>query len=135
MSAKVFPARKDVLPEVLAFAEAELEQLESRPKAVMQVTISIEELFVNVASYAYNGAEGDVCVEIAALDDTRVLIRMTDSGTRFDPLAKDDPDITLSAEERRIGGLGIFMVKKYMDSMEYEYKDSKNVLTMIKTVK
>jgi anti-sigma regulatory factor (Ser/Thr protein kinase) len=99
------------------------------------ICVAIEEVFVNVARYAYKGTEGDVEFEIGFNKESRtVTFRMADSGVPFDPLKKPDPDITLSAEEREIGGLGIFITKKTMDSVTYAYENGENILTMIKKI-
>ena len=99
------------------------------------VCVAIEEVFVNVAHYAYPQGEGDMSLCIAFDEQSRAItFCMTDKGVPFDPLAKPDPDITLSAEEREIGGLGIFIAKKTMDSITYAYENGENVLTMIKKI-
>ena len=85
--------------------------------------------------YAYGEGEGDVTLSVGFDSNARTLsFRMTDRGTPFDPLKKPDPDITLSAEEREIGGLGIFIVKKTMDAVTYAYENGENVLTMMKKI-
>ena len=92
-------------------------------------------MFVNVAHYAYNGGEGDVGLAISFDNDSRIItLRMTDRGVRFDPLQKADPDITLSAQEREVGGLGIFITKKTMDTVTYDYENGENILTMTKKI-
>ena len=101
----------------------------------MSMCVAIEEVFVNVAHYAYGGGEGSVEFNISFEKETRkVVFQMIDSGVQFDPLKKADPDITLSAEERNIGGLGIFITKKTMDQVAYTYENGKNILTMIKKI-
>ena len=127
------PARTDRLPEVLAFLEQRLEQMDCPPKAQMQINVAAEEIFVNIASYAYapGTGEAEVCVDEDEAPGY-VTITMTDCGTPFDPLAKEDPDTELPAQERGIGGLGIFMTKKLMDEVSYEYKDGRNILKMKK---
>ncbi|MBR0132481.1 MAG: ATP-binding protein [Lachnospiraceae bacterium] len=127
-------AKIERLPEVLAFLDGILEEAESDMKAQMQLDIAVEEIYVNIASYAYEGAVGQAEIEIDISADRIVSVRFLDSGTPYDPLKKPDPDITLSADERAIGGLGIFMVKKSMDDMIYEYVDGKNVLTIKKRI-
>ena len=131
MTERIFPATDEALADAIAFVEEELEARDASMKVVMQITVCVEEMFVNVAHYAYAGSQGEVTVTI---DDDNGLfsITLTDEGQPFDPLAKDDPDITLSAEERDIGGLGIFMVKKSMDEVSYERKDGKNIFVMKK---
>ena len=101
----------------------------------MAISVAIEEVFVNVANYAYHGGEGNVGFAITFDKQSRVAtFVIADKGVPFDPLKKPDPDITLSAEEREIGGLGIFITKKTMDAVSYEYKEGKNILTMIKKI-
>lgn len=133
MVERTFPARDESLNEAIAFIEAELEKIDCPLKSVMQITVCVEEMFVNVAHYAYAGEEGKVKLTIDE-ENGIVTISLTDSGVPFDPLKKEDPDITLSAEERGIGGLGIFMVKKSMNEVAYERKDGKNIFTMKKEI-
>jgi anti-sigma regulatory factor (Ser/Thr protein kinase) len=104
-------------------------------KTQMAVSVAMEEVFVNIAHYAYPESDGDMMLHIGFDDESRtVTFRMTDKGIPFDPLKKPDPDITLSAEDREIGGLGIFIAKKTMDSISYSYNNGENVLTMIKKI-
>ena len=132
---KTFPAKTDALLDVLAFVEEMLEQQECSMKIQTAICVAIEEVFVNVARYAYGDGEGDVTFKIEFDEETRnVTFRMIDKGVAFDPLKKPDPDITLSAEEREIGGLGIFITKKTMDSVTYVYENGENILTMIKRI-
>ena len=128
-------AAKDKLPEVLVFIEEMLEAADCPPKAVMQIDVAAEEIFVNIASYAYAPATGSATVRVAVKEEPRrVSITFIDRGVPYDPLARTDPDVTLSAEERQIGGLGVFMTKKLMDSVTYEYTDGQNILTMNKNI-
>ena len=132
---KVFPAKTEALNDVLDFISTTLEGLYCSMKTVTAVSVAIEEVFVNVAHYAYGGGEGDVDLSVSFDKESReVTFRMADRGVPFDPLKKPDPDITLSAEEREIGGLGIFITKKTMDSVSYSYENGENVLTMIKKI-
>lgn len=135
MTEKCFPANTAALNDFLAFAEEELEKADCPMKTVTALTVALEEMFVNVAHYAYGEKGGDVRLAVDFDETSRtVTFRMMDSGVPFDPLAKPDPDITLSAEERQIGGLGIFMMKKTMDEASYSYQDGCNVLTMKKRI-
>ena len=135
MTSKTFPAKTDALPEVLGFVEETLESCECSMKNQTAICVAIEEVFVNVASYAYGEGSGDVALDIGFDDASRdVTFRLIDQGVPFDPLQKPDPDITLSIEERQVGGLGIFIVKKTMDTVRYAYEDGKNILTMIKKI-
>ena len=120
---------------VTDFVNEQLEALDCPMKAQMQIDIAIDELFGNIAHYAYNPEIGKATVRVEVVEDPlAVVITFIDKGVPYDPLAKDDPDITLSAEERGIGGLGIFMVKKTMDEIAYEYKDGQNILTIKKKI-
>ena len=124
-------ATTDNLQTVLDFIDAILDENDCPMKTKLQIDIAVEEIFVNIANYAYVSGTGEATV-CAAVEDREVTITLTDSGTPFNPLLKEDPDITLSAEERDIGGLGILMTKKSMDSVSYEYKDQQNTLTLKK---
>ena len=98
-----------------------------------KLRLSIEEAVENVVRYAYDGGIGWLEVGTSLDHDTLLLtIELRDAGVPFNPLEKEDPDITLTAEEREIGGLGIFLCKKMMDSISYRYEDGNNVLTMMK---
>ena len=135
MTSKTFPAKTDALSEVLGFVEETLESYECSMKNQTAICVAIEEVFVNVASYAYGEGSGDVTLDIGFDEANRdVTFRLIDQGVPFDPLKKPDPDITLSIEERQVGGLGIFIVKKTMDTVHYAYEDGKNILTMIKKI-
>ena len=132
---KKFPAKTDALMDVLAFIEQELEKYGCSMKMQTAICVAIEEVFVNVAHYAYGDGEGDVQFKVGFDEETRnVIFQMIDEGVQFDPLKKPDPDITLSAAEREIGGLGIFITKKTMDQVTYAYENGKNILTMIKKI-
>ncbi len=135
MAEKTFDAAVDQLDEVLAFVTDQLDQLDCPPKYRIQIEVAVEELFVNIASYAYRPGTGTADVTVEAFDNPKAVeITFRDAGVPYDPLAKQDPDISLSADDRQIGGLGIFMVKKTMDDMRYEYKDNQNVLTIRKVI-
>ena len=135
MESKIFPAKVEALTDVLAFVEQILEKHECAMKIQTAICVAIEEVFVNIARYAYNGEEGNVSLGIAFEQKSRVItFRITDKGMAFDPLKKTDPDITLPAEEREIGGLGIFITKKTMDLVTYAYENGENILTMKKKI-
>ena len=121
------------IPVVTEFVEEKLAMFDCPMKAQFQINIAIDELFSNIAYYAYNPETGPATVRVEVLDDPlSAVITFIDHGVPYDPLAKDDPDITLALEDRDIGGLGIFMTKKTMDAVEYEYKDGQNILTIKK---
>ena len=128
-------AKDENLQKVLDLAEAAMEECGFPMKLQMITTICLEEMAVNVFHYAYpddpEAEKALLTVEIQE-DDGFLEITLIDSGIPYNPLEKEDPDITLSAEERGIGGLGIYMTKKTMDEVRYEYKDGQNRLTLIK---
>lgn len=118
---------------VTEFVNEQLEALGCPMKAQMQIDIAIDELFGNIAHYAYNPDVGSATVQVEVTEQPlAVVITFIDGGIPYDPLKAADPDITLSAEDRQIGGLGIYMVKKSMDEISYEYKDGKNILSIKK---
>ena len=120
---------------VTDFVNQQLELLECPMKAQMQIDIAIDELFSNIAHYSYNPEVGQATVRVEVVENPlAVTITFIDNGIPYDPLAKKDPDLTLSAEERQIGGLGIYMVKKSMDEITYEYKDGQNILSIKKRI-
>ena len=132
---KTFPAKIEALSDVLGFVDETLESYECPMKIQTAICVAIEEVFVNVAHYAYKDGEGDMTLAIGFDRESRdITFRMADKGVPFDPLKKPDPDITLSAEDREIGGLGIFITKKTMDSVTYAYENGENILTMIKKI-
>lgn len=127
----------DRLNEVQDFVQEGMDQLGLTAKACMQVSIAVEELFVNIASYAYTPNQGEAVIRYDLVETDgapAILVELRDQGKPFDPWAKKDADVTLSAEEREIGGLGIYMVKKSMDRIGYEYRDGWNVTTILKKV-
>ena len=129
----VIEATTENLPEVQAFVEKQLEETDCSPRAQMQFGIAVEEIFVNIASYAYAPGKGTATVRVELSEEpTTVTITFIDHGVPYDPLAKADPDVGLNAEERPVGGLGIFLTKKTMDEVGYEYRDGQNILTLKK---
>lgn len=123
------------IEKVTAFVDEQLEALDCPMKAQTQIDIAIDELFSNIAHYAYDPEVGPATVRVEVTQDPlAVVVTFIDNGKQYDPLAKEDPDVTLSAEERDIGGLGIYIVKKSMDEITYEYKDGKNILRIKKNI-
>ena len=126
-------ATLDNLTLVTAFLEEHLEEASCPLKAQMQICVAAEEIYVNIAHYAYGPETGMASIRLTLEEEPpSMTLRFLDSGVPFDPLKKPDPDVSLAAEEREIGGLGIFMTKKVMDEVCYEYKDGQNILTMKK---
>ena len=123
------------IKKVTDFVNEQLEAVDCPMKAQMQIDFAIDELFGNIANYAYHPEVGSATVRVEVTKSPlAVIITFIDNGVPYDPLAKDDPDTTLSADERQIGGLGIFMVKKSMDQISYEYKDGQNILRIKKNL-
>ena len=128
-------AKTDNLISVLEFIDEELDRAGCDLKAKLQIDIAAEELFVNVSNYSYYPYTGDVSISIRIVGDpARAEITFIDSGMPYNPLERKDPDVGLSAEERQIGGLGVFMVKKSMDEISYEYKNGQNILKIKKHI-
>jgi anti-sigma regulatory factor (Ser/Thr protein kinase) len=122
----------DEIPRLSEFIELTCEEMGFDMSTTMSINLALEEAVVNVIQYAYpNGTEGAVDIDIAD-DDRQATFTITDSGKPFDPTAKADVDISLSAEERPIGGLGIHLIRQIMDSIQYERKNNKNILTLKK---
>ena len=129
----ILPAETEKLPDVLDFVNSVLEENNCSIKAQMQIEVALEELYVNIAHYAYPDGNGEAEIDVSIVPGC-IEITLIDSGIPYDPLAKPDPDITLSAKDRAIGGLGIFMSKKLMDDISYKYIDGKNMLTIKKMI-
>ncbi len=122
-----------LLDEVLNWLEDALSPIKESEKTCQQIRIVVEEIFVNIANYAYGGLGGEVQITIdIQKNNGAVVIVFTDSGIPFDPLAYPEPDVKLCAMDRRVGGLGIYMVRKMMDSVSYEYRNWHNILQLIK---
>jgi len=132
MTQRTFDAVRENLDQVLTFLDSQLENWDCPMRVQMQLDVAVEELFVNIASYAYVDKIGIADITIELLPGQVVQITFRDSGIPYNPLEKPDPDITKPAEEREIGGLGIYIVKKSMDEVLYRYEDGQNILTIRK---
>ena len=133
MKEKVFPATKDALSDVMSFTEECLQGFDCPMKSFMAICVAVEEIFVNIASYAYGEGSGEACLSFGFDEAKRLMtLTVTDEGVPFNPLERAEPDITLSASEREIGGLGIFITKKTMDTVDYRFENGRNILTMTK---
>lgn len=121
------------LEKVIDFVDAHLENSGCSGKVRNYIELSVEEIFVNIASYAYRPGVGPVTVRVETdRDNPSVTIEFADSGVPYNPLEKTDPDVSATADERAIGGLGIFLVKKTMDNVEYSFRDGQNILRISK---
>ena len=119
------------LEAVQSFVREQLEEICSDVKTLLQIDLVVEEVFVNIAHYAYEPKTGEAKISCEVTKEpAKLTLIFTDSGKPFNPLQRPDPDVTLGLEERNIGGLGIFLTKKYMTTTAYEYKDGKNIFTM-----
>ena len=126
-------ATLDNLRLVNAFLEEHLEEADCPLKAQMQISVAAEEIYVNIAHYAYAPETGTVTLRLELQEEPpAVTLTFLDSGIPFNPLDRTDPDVSLPAEEREIGGLGIFMTRKSMDDLRYEFRDGQNILTLTK---
>jgi len=128
-------AKTENIETVTNFVNEQLEALNCPLRTQTQINIAIDELFGNIAHYAYASAVGKATVRVeVAQSPLTVIITFMDSGIPYDPLSHADPDITLPAEERPVGGLGIYMVKKTMDELSYTHKNGQNILTIKKRI-
>ncbi len=123
------------ITQVTAFVDEQLEELGCPVKAQMQIDIAIDELFGNIAHYAYHPKVGAATVRVEVVNEPlSVVVSFIDHGVPYDPLAREDPNVGLALEEREIGGLGIYMVKKSMDEITYEYREGQNILRIRKEI-
>lgn len=126
-------ATVDNIETVTDFINEQLEAADCPMKAQMQIDIAVDEIFGNITHYAYTPETGNATVRVEIEENPQsAVITFIDNGIPYNPLTQAEPDVTLSADERQIGGLGIFMVKKTMDEVTYEYKDGQNVLCIKK---
>ena len=133
MNTMSIEARVKNLPQVMAYINEKLKESDCSVKTRMKIELAVEEVFVNVCHYAYGSGTGHVEIGLEFQEEpSLVKISFWDRGIPFDPLEKEAPNISLAPEERPIGGLGIFMTRKMMDDVQYEYKDGKNHLMLIK---
>lgn len=132
----IVPAKLKELDKVLEFINSELESHGCSMKSQLQIDMAVEEIYANIAQYAYpshQDGKAAICCTIEGVP-MQATIQFIDHGVPYNPLEKKDPNVSLSAEDRQIGGLGIFLVKKSMDNVQYEYTNGKNVLTIDKKI-
>ena len=135
MRSIIVPANDEDPTPVVEFVSEELEQYDYSSRALYQIEVAIEEILVNIVSYAGLTENDGIEIRCGVFEDPlRAVVQFIDGGIPFDPLAKEDPDVTLSAADRPVGGLGVFMVKQSMDDVKYEYKDGANILTLTKSL-
>ncbi len=131
---KTLEAKLDNLSEAQKFVSEEMEKLKCSTNNIRQMDLVVEEIFVNIAKYAYEGKRGDCKISVSLDANNFLKIVFEDSGIEFNPLDREDPDIDVSLEERTIGGLGIFLSKEVVDDIDYRYENNKNILTITKKV-
>ena len=136
MVEKEFIAKVDELPNVITFVESELEKNEFDTKIIMQFNLVVEELFVNIANYAYKEDENGKCKISIEYNQEKQEVKLSfeDNGIKFNPLERENPNTNIPVEDMKIGGLGIYIVKKSMDNIEYKYENNKNILILRKNV-
>ena len=128
-------AVKENLSEAFSFIDGYLDEFGCPTKNKMQIDLAVEEIYVNIAQYSYAPETGKVTIQVSLSEDhSQVNITFIDSGIPYNPLSREDPDITLSGEERPIGGLGIFLIKKYTDDVRYRFAEGCNHLTIVKNL-
>ncbi len=124
-------AKTENIELVTDFVNSMLEEADCPMKRQVQIDVAVDELFGNIAHYAYGEGTGEATVRVEILENPPAArLTFIDSGIPYNPLEKEDPDVTLSAAERKIGGLGIFMVKKMASGIEYEYSGNRNILAV-----
>lgn len=131
MEYRVFPATDGALDDINEWIETMLEEADCSPRSSMQVQLCLEEVFVNIAHYAYGDATGEAEVW-AGVENGKLTMTFADRGLPFDPLAHEDPDVAHIEQKETEGGLGIYLVKQMMDEVTYRYEEGKNILTMVK---
>ena len=133
MNKLTVPAKIENLQKVMDFLGDQLDSIDYVMKARLQLELSIEEAYVNIVNYAYESEEGEVliCCNVGE-SPLKVTMQFIDYGKPYNPLENEDPDLSLNVEEKEIGGLGIFLIKKNVDDISYEYCDGKNILTIQK---
>lgn len=124
---------KDKTAEIVEYI-MDAPEMPKNDDLLFNIRLSVEEATENIVQYAYAEGEGYVVVKVEVLPNNRLVITLKDEGVPFNPLDKNDPDITLSAEERQIGGLGIFLCKNLMDKVTYTFEKGCNVLIMEKEI-
>ncbi len=136
MEQLIIPAETKRLDEVLSFVDSVLSRYNCPEEIQIQIDIAVEEIYVNIANYAYHPETGDATITCRVQSDPlRVVIEFSDGGLMYNPMERADPNLELSAEDREIGGLGIYMVKTSMDNVSYRYEDGKNIFTIEKKLK
>ncbi len=134
MKSLLVPADAGYLEQVTEFVDAQLEAYDCPALTQLHIELAIEEIFLNIANYAYRPKNGEAEIRCEVLrEPLRVVIQFLDGGSPFDPLAQQDADTSPEALEAREGGLGILLVKRTMDDVSYAYENGKNILTILKT--
>ena len=125
-------AKRENTGRVIDFVSEDFEKLGVPDSVVVILVTAVEEIYLNIAGYAYEDGCGDATIRVETVGNS-ITLTFIDSGIPFDPLKKEDPDLSLPIEERPIGGLGVLLVKKTMDEVDYQRKDEKNILTLKKS--
>lgn len=120
---------------VIEFINKELDSFACANKTKMEINVAVDEIFANIVNYAYKHGGGKATIRVEEKENPKaVVITFIDQGIPFNPLERENPNVKLSAEERKIGGLGILIVKKSMDELEYQFKDGQNILKITKYI-
>jgi serine/threonine-protein kinase RsbW len=130
MIEQVFPANVEEVPVVVEHVSGLAEMAGVHPKRIMHLELAVEEAVMNICSYAYQKPPGTVTVRVSSEND-RLTVQLIDEGVPFDPLALEEPDINAKLEDRKIGGLGVLLIRRVMDEVHYQRKGSSNILTMV----
>ncbi len=134
MAERSFEAMGKNLDSIMEFVQENLDKCGCQEREQQQICMAVEELFVNIVNYAYPDEIGLAIIRVEAINEHELEIELRDNGKPFDPLTLEDPDVTLEPEKRRIGGLGIYLVKKTMDEVTYHFENNQNILTLRKKI-
>ncbi|ATW27839.1 ATP-binding protein [Candidatus Formimonas warabiya] len=127
---RVFPAQVDKIPEMIEYISACAEKAELHPKQVIHLELAVDEVVANICNYAYQNPPGEVLIHIRS-GNGRFQVDFIDEGVPFDPLTLDEPDIKSDLADRKVGGLGIFLVRRFIDEVHYKREETKNILTLV----
>jgi len=131
----VLAAKMESLDKAVDFIIEGASRLKFSDKDISQIRLAAEEIVVNIINYAYPEKVGDIHISYRIQDTVTLVVEITDSGIAFNPLSLSEPDINTPLDKRKIGGLGVYLVKKIMDDVSYGRKDSRNILVFTKTIK
>ena len=127
---QVFSAKVEEVSKIISFVVEQTELVKLHPKRVMQLQLAVEEVVINICSYAYQNPPGEILVRVG-IEQSRFVVALIDEGIPFDPLTLDEPDVNAVLEERQVGGLGIHLIRRIMDEFHYHREGKQNITTLV----